>query len=375
MIKDLVCAVEQLDDYRIDQIRQSMNSVISQGAKSIMFLCCDTEDDLSFLNVLLPKFQQPVFGGLFPELIWQGEAFQRGCLILGLSEHVSVQLVTHVSNQFKCTPTIEVNDQSTLLVFIDGLSSNIEACTQKIYDWVGNSCHVLGAGAGSLSLQQKPCIINNSGLHTDAVVLVSLPFVTDITIAHGWQRMAGPFLVTQVDGNQIKEINFQPAFEIYQQQVEEHSDIKINKDNFFQHASSFPLGIDRLDDDMLIRDPIKVSGSDVICVGAVPENGMIYFLTAQPEHLISAAKNSISSTLTNTELVLSIDCVSRKLFLQHDFDSEIAAIESKLTPYKHFITILALGEIASGKFGAINFHNKTSVVGQLSAKDCVTCSK
>jgi len=375
VFEDLICAVEVVTDYDCNRIEKSMISLTEQGCESIMLLCCDTEQDLTFLNKLLPKFSLPIFGGVYPEVIWQQQSLNTGMLLVGLSTVVSLQLNENISKPQHCKPEIVIKDNSNLLVFVDGLSSGIERCIQALFDWVGSSCTVIGGGAGSLSFQQKPCVITSQGIFTDAMLLVSIEAEMKLAIAHGWQTMAGPFLATKVEDNRIKEINFRPAFEVYCEQILANENVTLTTDNFFQHAKNFPLGIDRLDDDMLVRDPILVEQQDLVCVGTVPENSMLYLLKGDEQTLIDTTVEETSQLPNDNEWLFVVDCISRKLFLQEQFDREISGIRTKLDNHQHFIAVLALGEIATGKFGAINFHNKTSITAAISRFKGSKCNK
>lgn len=370
----LIVATKVVASYQQHDIEQAIDSVLAQGAMSIVLLCCDTEQEINHSNFSFNQYSQPIIGGVFPGVIWQQQPLTEGCLIIGLSVAIHYQINQKISYKVNCTPSISPNKNDALLVFIDGLSSAIEPCIQALYDWVGNDFKVIGAGAGSLSLKQKPCIICNDGIFADAMLVASIPSSLSVAIAHGWQHMAGPFLATAVEGNKVKEINYQPAIDIYKDNISQHFNITINEDNFFQHASAFPLGIDRLDDDVLIRDPIKLEGNHIVCVGAVPENSMLFILNGNKQQLINSVSNAIQDMNCKNDVVFVVDCISRKLFLQQDFHKEIATIRNAAAPFDQFIAILGLGEIASGKYGAINFHNKTSVIGRLSNSKEALCS-
>lgn len=374
MKQELILAAEVVANYQHKDIQQAIDSVLAQGALSIVLLCCDAEQGISESNIDFSNYSQPIVGGIFPGVIWQEQTLKQGCLVLGLSVSIQYQINNNISSKINCTPSISPNTGDALLVFIDGLSSAIEPCIQALYDWIGNDFRVIGAGAGSLSLEQKPCIICNHGTFSDAMLVATIPSLLHVSIAHGWQQIAGPFLATSVAGNVIKEINYQPAFDIYKDNIYQQFDIQVSEDNFFQHASAFPLGIDRLDDDVLIRDPIKLDGTSIVCVGAIPENSMLFLLTGNNKQLINSVCEATHETDLSNDVIFVVDCVSRQLFLQQDFELEIQTIRNSTAPFNQFIAILGLGEIASGKYGAINFHNKTSVIGRLTRSKEAHCN-
>jgi len=89
----------------------------------------------------------------------------------------------------------------------------------------------------------------------------------------------------------------------------------------------------------------------------------LYVLKGKNERLIQAAKGSIKALSISSENChgLLFDCISRKMFLDHDFDKEIKCITQVLAAKSQLIGALVLGEIASNDMGGIDLHNKTAV--------------
>ena len=65
---------------------------------------------------------------------------------------------------------------------------------------------------------------------------------------------------------------------------------------------------------------------------------------------------------TSNKTVLFIDCISRVLFLEKNFDYELMTVYDESTP---MIGALTIGEIANSDKDYLEFYNKTSVVGIL----------
>ena len=70
-----------------------------------------------------------------------------------------------------------------------------------------------------MSFEQKPCLFTNQGLIQDAAVLGLLNIESGIGVSHGWERISGPYRVTEVDRNVIKSLDWEPAFDVYRQVV------------------------------------------------------------------------------------------------------------------------------------------------------------
>lgn len=376
-MNSLITSVHSAEKITRSSVESLIQQALDEQAKSLFILCCDDDNnDLDFFNQLLPSINVPVFGGVFPALLIDDQIIERGVVVGGLLNPVEISVYTDLGNvsQNIFELNIGIKDCQSLLVFVDGLARNIDYMIQQLFHQVGNQQTVIGGGAGSLSFIQKPCIICNQGILPDAMVIVATTAHIELAIGHGWEKLAGPFLATQVDDNRIETLNFQPALNIYQQAVTEYTGLDFSKSEFFEIANHFPFGIERLDDDMLVRDPVAVDGTNLLCVGNVPENTMLYILKGESERLIAAAYGAVDKikqdTLNENNLASRVftdgilfDCISRKLFLKDEYPKELAAIRQRICDDCHLLGALVLGEIASGKMGSINFHNKTAVTG------------
>jgi hypothetical protein len=118
---------------------------------------------------------------------------------------------------------------------------------------------------------------------------------------------------------------------------------------------------------VLVRDPITCQLTSMVCVGKIPENTLVYILKGNADSLISASIEviqTIKKELAKTHSIgdgFLFDCISRQLFLQDRFIEELNGISHIVDAENPIFGVLVLGEIASGKSGAINFHNKTAV--------------
>jgi len=227
-----------------------------------------------------------------------------------------------------------------------------------------------GGGAGSLSLEQKPCIFNNEGFFQDAAVGCIMRMPSKIGVRHGWNKVKGPFIVTKAEGNIIKEINWKNPFKVYKEVVEEHSHQKFNDDNFFEIAKGYPFGIVKDNAECIVRDPLMVNDKgELICVGELEDNTLVDILNGNEESLIEAAKTAAQDSVNQAnkpKKAIIIDCISRILFLEDSFNKELSAITETIKSQYPDISIggaLTLGEISSYGEGFLDFYNKTVVVG------------
>ncbi|MFC3121407.1 FIST signal transduction protein [Agaribacter flavus] len=349
-----------------DVLSATLHSLMSFHPSGFLLLACDEENtDLSAYNTMLRSLDIPVFGGIFPSIIRNKQTIESGILVIPVFAPLEVQVFEGVSKCHEQAFNISfaMQDFSSTLMLIDGLTRGIGNAMNQVFQEYGQSKVVFGGGAGSLSFQQKPCLFTPNGIVQDAMILVAIKQDFELAIGHGWEVLDGPFLANQVDDNQILQLNFEPAVDVYREVIKRFDGRDIDSDNFFEIATNYPFGLERLDEKLLVRDPITLNDKALVCVGRVPESTMLYILKGDPNNLISAAAKAIEDKLQNqaASSALLFDCISRKLFLEDEFAQELQGINNSLGENTSLFGALVLGEIASNKAGGIDLHNKTAV--------------
>jgi hypothetical protein len=344
--------------------------------QGILILACDANDfSPSDVDELLGEIPVPVLGGIFPEIIYGAEKLTKGTIVAGLPVEPVVRVIPRLSDMTAEYDEIidneiaEVGQTKTMIVLVDGLAQRISALIDSLFHLYGLDFDYIGGGAGSLSFEQKPCLFTNHGLIQDAAVLGLLTIESGIGVSHGWQRISGPYQVTEVDRNVIKSLDWQPAFDVYRQVVESASGETFTADNFFDIAKRYPFGVNKLGAEHIVRDPIVLGENGaLVCVGEVPEESYVDILAGDVASLVDAAGTALNRGQAAYEgssppsTTLFIDCISRVLFLEDEFDQELKAVYDKQTP---MIGALTLGEIANSGQDYLEFYNKTAVIGVL----------
>ncbi len=347
--------------------------------KSLMVLACD-ENGFSPGNIddVLKTIKVPVFGGIFPGIIHGTEKMEKGTIVAGLSIKPDIHVVPGLSdisiNYGEVVTNLfpEATTSKTMLVFVDGYSQRISALIDSLYNVLGLSYNFIGGGAGSinpsaLDMQNTPCLLTNNGLIKDSAILALVNIESGVGVGHGWQKIDGPYKVTESDGNAIKSLDWKPAFDMYREIIKSHSGEAITKDNFFDIAKSFPFGISRVGSETIVRDPFTVDGDTIVVATPIPQESFVDILTGDHDSLVDAARQSYTSAKQSIPAgkkttTLLIDCISRALFLEDNFSLEIEAVRRD---DEQLIGVLTLGEIASSGMDFMEFFNKTCVVGIL----------
>ena len=318
------------------------------------------------------------FGGIFPGVIAENKRFDQKIIIIDIPVANDLILVHDISKEEIDLAEIDQltfpkERKLTAITLVDGLAGNIAGLLRELYSKVGSRANFFGGGAGSLSLQQQPCVFTEDGCWQDAAIICLAELRCQLGVKHGWSSLQGPIVATKTEKNIILELNWESALGLYKRIVEPVSGQLIEEDNFFEVSKSFPFGIYKEGTESLVRDPLAVSpDGGLICVGDVPENSVLEVLIGHKNTLISSASQAAYASVPeneNCKLSLISDCISRVLFLEDEFEEELEAIVSQIHINEPAIPIwgmLTLGEIASvGDTGALEFFNKTIVVSSL----------
>lgn len=360
-----------LDDFA-DQLRVADQ----QGFGLILVLACDGNDwSKRELEDLLAGMTTPILGGIFPAISRNDERHEQGAVLLGLEEEPDVARIVGMSDP-ECDYEQQlmtqldhwrlVHTEGTLVVLVDGLASRISALVESLFFVFGLENNFVGGGAGSLSFEQKPCIISSRGLEADVALVLKLPRVSSIGVTHGWTPISDALEVTEADRNVVKSLNWQPAFEAYKRLVDAHSPAPITREEFFEIAKSYPLGLQKLHGEMVVRDPLLVQNEhELVCVGEVPKGSFVRILNGDSASLLQAARQarelvSDGDSDDNHQLLL-FDCISRALFLGPDIGQELKELNQGETSVGAF----TLGEIANSGMEYLEFLNKTTVLARI----------
>lgn len=330
------------------------------------------------INPILQAVNHPLAGGIFPYIIYEKRLQTKGTLVVALDNVVTVQTVTGLSD-----PTADFDQQlvqkmpdsstvRTLILFVDGFSTRISPFIESLFNVFGLDFNYVGGGAGSLSLKQQPCILNNSGLIEDGAVLLFLETESGVGVCHGWQELSGPYQVTEASNSTIHTIEWQQAFDFYRNVLWEKSKAKVDRDAFYDTAKDYPFGIARLSGEQIVRDPYQVEPDGSLrCVGEITEGAFFSILRADADNLVQAAADSLKLSLDalpsdkSEGLRLFVDCVSRVFVLGEEFQREIDAVYSNTPP---LIGICSIGEIANNGTEYLDLYNRTSVMAVLAGK-------
>ena len=322
--------------------------------------------DLEELIYEAEKQQVKIAGGVFPMVIYQGQHADDIVILKKITSGLNPAIIEGVGKGVTDHDFPELIDSiESCIVLLDGLMLNIPDFLSALFGKYWNKLNYIGAGCGSLSLQQTPCVFNNKGLFQDAALLIFSESKCNLGVKHGWKKIAGPFVANKTDGNKIIELNWRPAFEVYKEIVEEYTTARFESTDFFHISKGFPFGIYKEGKEDVVRDPIAIDENGaIVCVGGISQNVSLNILKGEDVKLIESAEQAAVEAASNDSIrdLLVVDCISRVLYLNDRFKDELVVVQKQLNNQVELEGVLSIGEISSDKSGYLELYNKTIVV-------------
>ncbi|GAB6157271.1 FIST N-terminal domain-containing protein [Desulfotomaculum varum] len=351
-----------------------LNKLQGESTCGIFLMVADnTPFDYEMLRPLFNEAGVPVFGGIFPGVIYEDNCYTEGVVGCSIEQPIFLDVVNALPD-FKGFSCQVASAAGLLFVLLDGRAGGITDFLDNIFETAGSRWGIIGGGAGSLTKRHRHVLFTQQVCISGGAILVRANSLLGVGVAHGWQPVFGPLVVNSALGKEVKEINWQNAFSCYRQFVWEAAGVYIDNENFFQVAKKYPLGMVKLDGSVIVRDAIGVTEDDsLIMVGEIPSNSIVVLLHGEQGRLLEAAAEAVQQafaryhqlTQNKGRHVLLVDCVSRALFLGDDMKQEIVSIKQNLPDDIPLIGFLSLGEIASNGVSYLDFYNKSIVVGVL----------
>lgn len=317
----------------------------------------------------------PLIGGMFPGLIIDGELKQQGLLLFRLPGHVPYVLTDQIIDKASIDAMAESlkeqlqsGESRTLFLLVDAMVGHTASILEQLYLNLADSVDYAGSSVGSETFQPMPCLFDQQHWIGNGLLAALLPNHGKTFLSHGYPTPEKDIFVTAASGNCIASIDWQPAFEAYQQMAKEQYQVDITPENFYQHAVHMPFGILQASGDVVVRMPVATTeDGSIFCIGEVPENSLLVLLDGPQAALLEAA-DQLGQKVAGLEASHGIlfYCAGRRMHLGDSaMQAELAAFASHGTS--------ATGALSLGEIGILynhwnpTFHNATLVYCPLSA--------
>ncbi len=286
-----------------------------------------------------------------------------------------VRAASYLHNHFP-TPSYPHNDKidvglllqqnrvetGTAFVFPNGFGDNISVLLRRLHDLLGPGFDYVGGGTGDNLSVCQTYQITDQGVATDGFALALLSGVDfKFGLAHSWEPMGEPMLITKAEGKRVYEIDGLPAFSRYAACLG-----GIKRDDVLHCSLHYPLGIPCAGGEFLIRDPLRVEDDgSMVFVTEVPSNTVATIMVPGAEgDLTRATRRAVLNTCASTgqpKFVFIFDCVSRYFLLGKSFEQELIKTIESIDPVVPVLGLLSFGEISSIS-GTPLFYNKCITV-------------
>ncbi len=364
------------EKFNISLIKEYIDNLnCNKNTTLIIYVAENSKENLEELREYLNLEEINFFGGIFPGIIYNNRVIREGIVIDTIPVIDTPLLIPDLDsyeeylNLGSKLSNILEKDNCSAVIFLDGLSGDVEPFLNKLQNVTFGKVNFIGGGTGNDKFEKFPSVFSNEGIFSNAAVIAFTELQSKMNVRHGWEKLMGPYVATRTNKNVIKELNWETAFEIYKSVIEEDSKSNVNTDNFSNVSKSYPFGMYKSYNEDIVRDPVMVNEKgELVCIGVVPENSVLNVLKGVPDNLINAAKSAAESFLIESRKVTNsmvFDCISRYMYLGRNFATELNTIRNTF-PYNNKIYgALTIGEIASNGSGIIEFYNKTVVIGIL----------
>ncbi|MCH9674598.1 MAG: FIST C-terminal domain-containing protein, partial [Gammaproteobacteria bacterium] len=342
---------------------------------TLIFLGVDHAADVADITARLQSSNITFCGAVFPGLLDNGEVKTSGALVTCLRMSAAptvISLNTDAGVDAVTLPDLGPNHQGTGLVLFDARARDAGHVLRGIFNEYANESNYVGEGASNPLALDAPCLFCNEGAFAGAAVVAFVDEPSAIGIGHGFARFRGPYIATRTEGNDIVELNWEPAGALYRELLHEVAPDANTEDALLMAAKRHPFGLTRQDNEDIVRDPIEVPSDRVRCQGHIPENSIVHIMRAVDDELVDASKNifdGLDLTDVNGGRCVVFHCRSRLSVLADRFTEEVDAVTRKAAEvvgsHGDVLAVLVHGEVGSTGDTLPQMHNKTVAVGLL----------
>ena len=363
-------------------VAEALAPVLEMGQPKLAILFCSPAQDLSQVSRLVKQAigDNEVIGCSSAGELIRDHALSGGLVIWALGGdgfNVSTGfglgtpeegLRNAAAEAARCIERVERKQHTLMFLLADGLCGDQMEVVRGAYDVCGAHVPLMGGCAGDDMALQSTRQIHEGTLLTHAVVAaaISSDAPMAIGIAHGWQPLSEPMLVTESHGTTVVSLDDRPALDVYLDAYDAPAEVRENPEAFFRFAHTRPIGIARRN-----RTEIRyVYSADyekrtVTVFAEVPQGAMAYLMQGSCNSVLEAtaevcalAEESLEGLPARGFMVL--ECVARKSLLDQEglLDASL-----RLPTVKEGISVggfYTYGEIARTD-GAGGLHNQTVV--------------
>jgi len=262
------------------------------------------------------------------------------------------------------------SEHRVLMLLSDGLRGDQQEIVRGAHSVAGAGVPLVGGCAGDdLRMAATHQFVDDQVLD-DAVVSAAIGSDAPIGIGvrHGWDAVGEPMLVTAGGANRVRELDSQPALDVYLDRLGAPDDARTDPEAFTRFALSHPLGMARREGEEQVRWIPSADFADrsLVTVAEVPQGALVRLMEGGIDSVLAATDAACEDAIgalggAAPRGLLVFDCVARRAVLGDEgIRDEVGRVAAHAAgaPVAGFYTY---GEIARTR-GVTGFHNKTLVV-------------
>ncbi len=331
------------------------------------------------MDPILGALDVPISGGIFPKIIYKDQLLAKGSIVIAWYNEVKITNYKNIENTNTIKDLVGTSNQASdtkdngeYLIFIDAAVSKLEDNLDVLYKKIGFRATFAGGGAGSISLESLPCIFTNDGLLKNVMQTIATNHKSKITTTHGWQKQSGPHLVTSSYKTKIKTLNYEPIVPFYKKHNTLFRDHNLKSTTFSSFFNEYPLGIENLDGELLVREAIRHTDDEIEFIGNIPEYSKVHILSGTEDSAREEVDNELDELKlkeeSDTDATFIFSCSMRDDADHNGYSKEVRMLNKHLPHSKNIVGALSIGEIATGASRLLHLHNKSIVITRLSGE-------
>jgi methyl-accepting chemotaxis protein len=256
---------------------------------------------------------------------------------------------------------------STTVTLVDGLVGMGEKLVKQIMLGTRPFQQVVGGAAGDEAAREtRVADLESCGTSCAAVMHVFGARRWGVGVDHGLKQRSNQMVVTRAEGNVVRELDHQPAFEAYRSYARSRG-VTLEPATAGNYFLANELGVFFLGQFRCARSPLRVTtDGGLVCAADIPQGSIVAILDGEVDSMLAAAGRAAAEAKDNLggaepAGVLLFDCVGRHALLGSAFPHEIEAVRAAFpgVPVAGFLTF---GEIARYRGRLDGWHNTTAVV-------------
>ncbi len=299
----------------------------------------------------------------------------------GIGPNLSESGISSIKDATKDFPD-EIDKENALsLLFLDGLSGNAEEAAYAVNSELGYKVSVAGGQAADDLKMEETVVLHDENSYTDhsGVALITSDKDFSITVEHGHEPLSDSLEVTESEGNVVKELDGQPAFEVWSEKVKESAkerlgidleDIEEKNQDLNNLFWQYELGIEVPDSDdrYKIRWPgltDSLEGPMVFSSRVVEGSKLRVMKPASEDSQVEASRRAAEKAVEDIEKddiagVIVFECAVRRTILGDDFPESVQQLKNVFDA--PILGLETYGEICIDDERISGLHKCTTIV-------------